>query len=134
MTSDAPLILLVDDEPGILRAAERGIVSAGMRVITASSGGAALALLDGRDDVALMITDQTMPEMTGLTLAERARTIRPLMPIILSTGYTGRVTPDRLREAHIETVLDKPYTLTQLTEAIRGTLQTSRRRRPAQRA
>ena len=134
VASDAPLILLVDDEPGILRAAERGIVSAGMRVLTASSGGAALALLDGRDDVSLMITDQTMPEMTGLTLAERAHTIRPAMPIILSTGYTGRVTPDRLREAHIETVLDKPYTLTQLTEAIRGTLQTSRRRRPAQRA
>ncbi|MCC7055014.1 MAG: response regulator [Gemmatimonadaceae bacterium] len=134
LAGDAPLILLVDDEPGILRAAERGIMSAGMRVITAGSGGAALQLLGDHHDVALMITDQTMPEMTGLTLAERAKTLRPSMPIILSTGYTGRVTPDRLREAHIETVLDKPYTLTQLTDAIRGTLQSSRRRRTAQRA
>ncbi len=134
VTGDAPLILLVDDEPGILRAAQRGIIAAGMRVVTASSATAALDLLDDFDDIAVMITDQTMPGMTGLTLAEHVRTLRPLLPIILSTGYTGRVPPDRLREAHIETVLDKPYSLTQLTDAIDAALRRSRPNRGMQRA
>ena len=131
---DAPLVLLVDDEPAILRAAERGIVSAGMRALTALSGAAALDLLDDFDDIAVLITDQTMPGMTGLTLADHVRTLRPSLPIILSTGYTGRVSPERLREARIGTVLDKPYTLTQLTDAIDGALHASRRVRVTQRA
>ncbi len=134
VASDAPLILLVDDEPAILRAAERGIKSAGMRVVTASSATAALDLLDDFDDIAVMITDQTMPGMTGLTLAEHVRTLRPLLPIILSTGNTGRVPPDRLREANIEAVLDKPYSLTQLTDAVENALRASRRHRATQRA
>lgn len=134
VSKDAPLILLVDDEPGVLRAAQRGIVAAGMRVVTASSAGAALDLLDDYDDIAVMITDQTMPGMTGLTLAEHVRTLRPQLPIILSTGYTGRVTPERLRDANIETVLDKPYSLTQLTDAVQDALRSSRRQRATQRA
>jgi CheY-like chemotaxis protein len=131
---NAPLVLLVDDEPAILRAAERSIVSAGMRALTAQSGAMALDLLDDFDDIAVLITDQTMPGMTGLTLAEHVRTLRPSLPIILSTGYTGRVSPERLREARIETVLDKPYTLSQLTDAIDGALRSSRRARATQRA
>ena len=131
--ADAPLILLVDDEPGILRAAERGILSAGMRSLTAVSASAALDLLDDHDDIAVMITDQTMPGMTGLTLAEHVRALRPSMPIILSTGYTGRLSPERLRVARINTVLDKPYTLTQLTDAIHAELRAARRNRITQR-
>ncbi|HYW49221.1 MAG TPA: response regulator [Gemmatimonadaceae bacterium] len=134
VSDDAPLVLLVDDEPSILRAAERGIRTTGMRVLTASSGREALRLLAEHDDVSVLITDQTMPEMTGLTLADHVRTLRPSLPMILSTGYTGRVTPDRLREAQIDTMLDKPYTLSQLTEAIQSALRASRRRRVTQRA
>ena len=128
---DAALVLLVDDEPGILRAAERGLMSAGMRVITADSASAALDLLDDFDDIAVLVTDQTMPGMTGLTLAEHVRTLRPLLPIILSTGFAGRVPEDRLRAAEIELVLDKPYTLSQLTEGIQAALRAARRRRAA---
>jgi signal transduction histidine kinase/ActR/RegA family two-component response regulator len=128
VSADAPLVLLVDDEAGILRAAERGIVAAGMRVITAASGRQALAALERHDDVAVVITDQTMPEMTGLTLAEHVRTLRPGLPIILSTGYTGRVAAESLRDQRFETVLDKPYTLTQLTDAIEVALRAARRR------
>ncbi len=128
VAANAPLVLLVDDEPGVLRAAERGIIADGMRVLTAASGREALVLLAQHDDVAVVITDQTMPEMTGLTLAGLVRTLRPEMPIVLSTGYTGRVTADYLQESHIDAMLDKPYTLTQLADAIQGALRTGRRR------
>ena len=131
---DAPLILIVDDEPGILRATERGLTSAGMRVLTASSATMALELLAGRDDFALLITDQTMPGMTGLGLAEQVRAKRPTLPIILSTGYAGLVSAERLQQVRIEMVLEKPYTLSQLTDAIQGALRAARRARVTQQA
>ena len=132
--ADAPLVLIVDDEPMILRAAERGIMASGMLVLTAGSAREALQMLSERDDVSVLITDQTMPGMTGLTLAEQVRTLRPTLPIILSTGNASRLTPERLREARIDTLLDKPYTLAQLTDAIQGAIRTSRRRRTTQQA
>ena len=132
--ADAPLVLIVDDEPMILRAAERGIMASGMRVLTAGSAREALQMLSERDDVSVLITDQTMPGMTGLTLAEQVRTLRPTLPIILSTGNACRLTPERLREARIDLLLDKPYTLAQLTDAIQGAIRTSRRRRTTQQA
>ena len=125
--ANAPLVLLVDDEQGILRAAARGIVATGMRVITANGGRDALALLERHPDVSVVITDQTMPEMTGLMLAEHVRTSRPGLPIILSTGYTGRATAESLRDHRFDTVLDKPYTLAQLTDAIDVALRAARR-------
>ncbi len=128
VSATAPMVLLVDDEPAILRAAERGIRSAGMRVLTAGSAREALEVLDDHDDIAVMITDQTMPGMTGLTLAEHVRTLRPTLPIILSTGYTGRVTAESLRDTRIDATLDKPYSLAQLTDAIQGALRSARRR------
>jgi two-component system, cell cycle sensor histidine kinase and response regulator CckA len=118
----APLILLVDDEPTVLRAAEKSIASLGLRVLTADSGAAALELLRLHPDIALLITDQTMPGMTGTALAELVHAQYPSVPIILSTGYIGRVSPARMREARIAHVLDKPYTLTQLTTAIDAAL------------
>ena len=131
---DAPLILIVDDEPGILRATERGLTGAGMRILTAERASTALELIEEHDDIAVVITDQTMPEMTGLALAEQIRALRPALPIILSTGYTGRVSPERLQQVRIEMVLEKPYTLTQLTDAIQGALRSARRTRVTQRA
>ena len=128
VAANAPLVLLVDDEPGVLRAAERGIIADGMRVLTAASGRQALALLAEHADMAVVITDQTMPDMTGLTLAGHVRMLRPGMPIVLSTGYTGHVMVDHLRESHIDAMLDKPYTPTQLAEAMQGALRTGRRR------
>jgi two-component system, cell cycle sensor histidine kinase and response regulator CckA len=115
---DAPLILLVDDDLSVLRAANRSITSIGLRVLTASSGAEALKLLAVHADVALLITDQTMPGMTGTALAEIVRGRLPTLPIILSTGYVGRINPERLRAARISSVLDKPYTLAHLTDAI----------------
>ena len=132
--ASSPLILLVDDEPGILRAAERGIESAGMRALTAHSATEALDLLDDFDDIAVLITDQTMPGMSGLTLAEHVRTLRPTLPIILSTGYTGRISGERLKAASIESVLEKPYTLTELTDARQGAIRTARRGRVTEHA
>ncbi|MDX6306350.1 MAG: two-component system, NtrC family, response regulator HupR/HoxA [Blastocatellia bacterium] len=79
-------IMIVDDEPANLRVLER-LFRADYRVVTAPSGAEALALLE-QNDVALMISDQRMPEMTGIELMTKTVDIRPHMVKILLTGYT----------------------------------------------
>jgi DNA-binding NtrC family response regulator len=79
-------IIVVDDEPANLRLLER-LFRRDYEVITAESGEAALRLLD-QHDTALLITDQRMPEMTGVELLNQTATMRPHMVRIILTGYT----------------------------------------------
>ncbi len=79
-------IMIVDDEPVNLRTLER-VFRQIYHVVTAESGGEALSLLE-QHDVALMISDQRMPEMTGIELMKRTVSLRPQMVKILLTGYT----------------------------------------------
>jgi DNA-binding NtrC family response regulator len=79
-------IMIVDDEPANLRTLER-LFRPDYQVVTAPSGAEALALLE-QHDVALMISDQRMPAMTGIELMMKTVAIRPQMVKILLTGYT----------------------------------------------
>jgi DNA-binding NtrC family response regulator len=79
-------ILIVDDEPENLRALER-LFRSTHEVLTASSAVDALAVLESHD-VALLISDQRMPEMSGIELVRQTVPLRPHMVRILLTGYT----------------------------------------------
>ncbi|HEX8559861.1 MAG TPA: HD domain-containing phosphohydrolase [Pyrinomonadaceae bacterium] len=79
-------ILIVDDEPANLRLLER-LFRRDYAVLTASSGQEALQLL-GQHDVALLITDQRMPGMTGIELLKHTAGTRPHMVRMILTGYT----------------------------------------------
>ena len=74
----------------------------------------------GRFDV--VITDQTMPVMTGLDLAKELVKARPDIPIILCTGYSDNASPEIAKEAGIREFLMKPLTKRELAEAIRRAL------------
>ena len=79
-------LLIVDDEPANLRLLER-LFRHDYYCLTASSGADAIKLLE-QHDVATIITDQRMPEMTGIELLKHTAEIRPHMVRILLTGYT----------------------------------------------
>jgi len=79
-------IMVVDDEPANLRLLER-LFRRDYHVLTATSGADALGLLE-QHDVALLITDQRMPGMTGIELLKRTAEFRPHMVRIILTGYT----------------------------------------------
>jgi DNA-binding NtrC family response regulator len=79
-------ILIVDDEASNLRALER-LFRPEYDVLTAGSGADALSLLE-HHDMALLIADQRMPEMSGVELMQRTARLRPHMVRILLTGYT----------------------------------------------
>jgi signal transduction histidine kinase/DNA-binding response OmpR family regulator len=81
-------ILVVDDDPLIAMSTVDMLEDLGHVVIEANSGQRALEIIDGRRDIDLMMTDQAMPGMTGIQLAEIVRSRRPHMPVLLATGYT----------------------------------------------
>ena len=98
-------VLLVDDDPLVQAGSAAMLEDLGHRVTLASSGTAALKLLAGIQDFDLMITDFAMPGMDGLELARRARRMRPLLPVVLATGFA------ELASSTESTLprLDKPY-------------------------
>ncbi len=83
----AHTLLLVDDEPNILKALGRLFRSTGHELLTAGGGEDALRIL-GEHTVSLIVSDQRMPGMTGAEMLQRAREIQPGAVRIMLTGYT----------------------------------------------
>ena len=92
----AATILVVDDDPLIAMSTVDMLEDLGHIAIEANSGKRALEIIDAGQDIDLMMTDQAMPEMTGIQLAEIVRSKRPNLPVLLATGYAdlpaGRLT------------------------------------------
>jgi PAS domain S-box-containing protein len=117
-------VLFVDDEELLARLGQKTLAALGYEVECTTQPLAALAMVRADPSrFALVLTDQTMPEMTGLTLATRLREVRPGLPIILTTGYGLSLTPARLAAAGIHQLLPKPTTLHALATAVKTALQ-----------
>ena len=91
---DPVTVLIVDDEPRVLDALE-AILAAEFHVVSASSGPAALELL-AHHEVAVIVTDYRMPQMTGVELLRRSQDVVPDAMRIVLTAYTD---VDSLMEA-----------------------------------
>ncbi len=70
----------------------------------------------------LVITDQTMPNLTGVKLAEKILAIRPEIPVILCTGFSAVITAEKAREKGLRALIKKPVLRNELAETIRGVL------------
>jgi signal transduction histidine kinase len=114
-------ILFVDDDALIAAATVDMLEDLGHDVIEANSGGIALEILRSERRVDLLITDYSMPRMTGIQLAKAARELRPGLPILLATGYA-----DLPEGADIDLPrLDKPYQQDQLAADIASVLKSN---------
>ena len=101
-------IMIVDDEPANLRLLER-LFRRDYKVISASSGEEALKLLN-QHDIALLITDQRMPTMTGIELLKRTVSLRPHMVRIILTGYTDvSALVEAINCGHVYKYVAKPW-------------------------
>ena len=76
----------------------------------------------------MLVTDQAMPDMTGPALAAAARHLRPDLPIVLATGFLDDTARAAVATLGIDLVLSKPYTLRDLSTALRTVLETRARR------
>ena len=116
-------ILLIDDEVDILKFSESVLNELGYEVTTADNSSNALAnFKSDPSKFDLIITDQSMPNMSGIELISEVLKIRPDMPIILCSGYSSKVSSDNASEKGISKYIDKPYSKEILSEAIRGVL------------
>ena len=112
------VVLLVEDNDQVREFAESLLVDLDYRVISASSGEAALLVLD-KEPVDLLFTDVLMPGMGGIELAARARQQRPDLPVLLASGYSAEIASgaaSRLR------TLAKPYGAQTLGTALAAAL------------
>jgi PAS domain S-box-containing protein len=113
-------ILLVDDEARLVEMGRQMLETLGCRVTSALGSREALAVFR-RDPNAfdLVITDQSMPEMSGVELANAMLEIRPSTPIVIATGYSNAVTAESARSLGFRGYIAKPYFLQDLERAVR---------------
>ncbi len=116
-------ILFVDDEPALVRMAATLLERLGYTVTAAVGSAEALKVFNKTPDAFdLLITDQTMPRMTGLALAQRLLAVRKDLPIILTTGYSETVSPEKAKNTGIREFVMKPITKKEIAEAIKRAL------------
>ena len=113
------VVLVVDDEDSILQIARRLLESAGFTVKTASNGVDGLReFRESASDIVCVVLDLVMPRMDGAAAYREMKTIKPSVPIVLSTGYADSEVVDRVGEDALRSLLKKPYDTAALLAAV----------------
>jgi two-component system cell cycle sensor histidine kinase/response regulator CckA len=117
------LILVVEDEPDVMRMAVRALREAGYTVVQASGGPEALEIIrEAGERLCLVLTDVIMPVINGRELAARMREIRPDLPVVFMSGYTDE---DVIRRGLMERgrrFIQKPFSPDALAREVRHAL------------
>lgn len=132
ITDDIPLtsmkggderILFVDDELMLAEMAGEMLEKLGYTVEVSADSRVALENFSlNSDQYDMLITDQTMPYLSGMELAKEALSIKPNIPVILYSGYSATINAKALEEIGIRTFLMKPLSMNSLAEAVRSAL------------
>jgi two-component system, cell cycle sensor histidine kinase and response regulator CckA len=116
-------ILLVEDEDTLGRMQKRLLESMGYEVTLHLVSPEALEDFQSRPDAFdMLVTDNTMPRMSGLHLTAEVHKVRPDLPVLMISGLVDRADEDELRALGIDGMLRKPHTSQQLDDAIRAIL------------
>jgi PAS domain S-box-containing protein len=107
-------IVYVDDDRLVLMNTVLMLEDLGHKVFAATSGAEALEILAREGDIDLLITDQIMPQMTGVQLLQKVAAARPSLPVILATGYAELPASEELQAVR----LSKPFLQEDLARAI----------------
>ena len=120
-------ILLVDDEPALIDVGRQMLEKLGYRVSTASDGAAALELFrQAPHRIDLVVTDMTMPKLTGDKLAVELLKTRPDLPIILASGYSVHVSAEKALDMGIKAFIHKPIVEADLAGILRKVLDAAK--------
>ena len=112
-------ILLVDDEEQVVQVAGQMLGSLGYQVTGRTSATEAFGLFaEAAQDYDLLITDLTMPELTGVELSNRLKAIRPDLPVILITGYSEVLSKETAKQAGVDEYCTKPISLRNLATVV----------------
>lgn len=113
-------ILLIDDEPSVLKVEQRILRKLGYNVTIENDSEKALEKIKREPEkFDLVISDMTMPKMNGATLAEKAMRANPDLPVIICTGYSNRITKEEIRRLGVKALVYKPLSVPSIASEIR---------------
>ena len=116
-------ILLVDDESVLIEVGQKMLEMLGYKVTPCNDSLEALSIFrQAPDAIDLVLTDMTMPNMTGDKLACALMQIRPDIPVILCTGYSKKINREKALDIGIEAFLYKPIVGLELAQTVRKVL------------
>jgi PAS domain S-box-containing protein len=116
-------ILCVDDEQPLIELGKSMLKKLGYRVETRILPLEAIEVFKAAPDkFDLVISDMTMPAMTGVSLAKKLMEIRPEIPVVICTGYSEQIDESRAKELGIKGFLMKPFTIRELSKTVRQVL------------
>jgi two-component system KDP operon response regulator KdpE len=115
----APIrVLVVDDEPAVLRFVRAGLSTHGCTVLTATTGKAGLDLLE-REDVRLVVLDLGLPDMDGLDFIVQVRAAKSMIPIIVLSSRSDEQSKVEALELGADDYLTKPFGMDELVARVR---------------
>ncbi|MEM7457316.1 MAG: response regulator [Planctomycetota bacterium] len=118
-------IVFVDDDPLVLQSTAALLADLGHRVETFESARSSLKYIETSRKCRLAILDLSMPEVSGVDLANQILVMRPELPILFVSGYTDKKIDPPVIERSNVAFLAKPFSRKQLREAIQGAIRTS---------
>jgi PAS domain S-box-containing protein len=117
-------ILFIDDEPALVEMGKQMLERLGYKVTTRTSSMEALELFKAKpDQFDLVITDMTMPHMTGERLAGEIINIRSDIPVVICTGYSVRISEEKAKDMGIKAFVMKPFVIRDLAKTVREVLE-----------
>ncbi len=117
-------VLVVDDEPPNALLLEKMLTKQGYDITTETDSASALELVrEVPERFDLVITDMTMPKLTGTQLAHEIKVLRPDLPIILFTGYSEKISADSICTLGLQGFITKPINRPKLFETISKVLK-----------
>jgi CheY-like chemotaxis protein len=120
-------ILLVDDETEVMETFKQMLTYLGYTVFSSTSSPEALEIFrKAPDRFDLLITDQTMPRMTGIELAQEVRRLRPDLPVLLCSGFGDVIRSEEVKSLGVQEVVMKPVTAGEMAHKIRQVLKPGR--------
>ncbi len=123
MSFPRPTLLVVDDEPEVLRSVH-DLLRMEYRVLTCNRGSDALKLLESATEIHAIMTDQRMPEMSGVEILRRAREIRPEATRLLFTAYADiRAVVDAINQGSVYRYITKPWEPEELEALVRQAVE-----------
>ncbi|SHJ64228.1 PAS domain S-box-containing protein [Malonomonas rubra DSM 5091] len=120
-------IMIIDDDEMVLATYQNILEELGYQVTAEPKPLNALKMIEqNADNFDLIMTDQTMPDLTGKDLAQKIKSIRPDLPLILCTGYSSQVSPKDAEQLGISAFCVKPLGREELAQVVKNCIITNR--------
>jgi two-component system response regulator GlrR len=116
--SKKPKLVLIDDEPGVLRALSLLLTAMQYSVTSFNSPIAGLAYIKSSSDIDIVVSDLRMPEISGEAVLKAVKEDNQTMPVIIMSGHATTIDMQSLKAAGLDAFKSKPLTPAQFTQAV----------------